>query len=193
MAVDYAKSKGTKKDEDWYLISNQDLEDARKAHTKKKDAAADIGTLVHSAIEDWIKNKTEPKLDEQGMKMFEHFRKWITDNKVKIIESEKHLYSEKMFLAGICDLVVEIDGQKWIADIKTGGVYPEAFYQMAGYQLLMEEMEIANDIVGHIILGLKKDGEFVERRSISNEENKEAFMAAYKLYKVNQKVNSSLL
>ena len=99
---------------------NQVLTDARKAHTKKKEAAGDVGKLVHSACEEWIKDKTEPTLDEQGMKMFEHFRKWATDNKVKFLESEKHLYSDSLFLGVIVDIVAEIDGQNWICDIKTG-------------------------------------------------------------------------
>lgn len=135
----------------------------------------------------------ESQLDEQGMKMFEHFRKWTIDNKVKIIESEKHLYSESMFLGGILDMVVEIDGQNWIADIKTGGVYPEAFYQMAAYQMMWEEMGLKEKITGHIILGLKKDGTFEEKRSVSNNDSKQAFMAAYKIYKITQKVQSQIL
>lgn len=167
--------------------------EARKAHTKKKEAAGDIGKTVHAAVEEFIKHGTEPQLDEQGMKMFENFRKWAVDNKVKFLESEKHLYSESLFLGGILDMVVEIDGQNWICDVKTGGVYAEAFYQMAAYQMLWEEMKLPGVITGHIILGLKKDGTFEEKRSISNEENKEAFMAAYKLYKITQKVNSQIL
>lgn len=193
MAIDYAKEKGQKKDEDFYLISNQDLEDARKAHTIKKEAAGDIGKSVHLAAEEFLKNKTEPTLDAKGMEMFENFRKWLTDNKVRVIESEKHLYSESMFLGGILDLVVEIDGQFWIADIKTGsGIYPEHFYQMAAYQILWEDMKLPEKITGHIVLNLKKDGTFEEKRSISNEEAKEAFMSAFKLYKINQKFNSML-
>jgi hypothetical protein len=169
------------------------LAEARKSHTKKKEAAGDIGKLVHSAVEEYIKNGTEPTLDEQGIKMFEHFRKWATDNKVKFIESEKHLYSESLFVGGILDMVVEIDGKLWIADVKTGGVYPEAFYQMAAYQILLEDMKEPLEITGHIILGLKKDGTFEEKRSVSCEEAKEAFMAAYKIYKITQKVNSTIL
>lgn len=176
------------------ILENLDkwLLEARKAHTVKRDKAADIGTLVHKACEEWIKSQTEPTLDEQGMKMFGHFKQWATDNKVKFLESEKHLYSESMFLGGICDMVVEIDGQVWIADIKTGGVYPEAFYQMAAYQMLLEEMGSPLKITGHIILGIKKDGTFEEKRSVSHEEAKEAFLAAFKIYKITQKVNLTI-
>jgi len=53
------------------------FEEAKKAHTKKKEQAADIGTLVHSACEKFIKEGKEPELDEQGLKMFENFKKWV--------------------------------------------------------------------------------------------------------------------
>lgn len=194
MAVDFIKSgsKGlTTFDKDFTAL----CEEARKAHTKKRDAAADIGKTVHSAIEEWVKNKTEPTLDAQGMKMFNNFKQWVSDNKVKFLENEKHLYSEKLFLAGICDALVEIDGQKWIYDWKTGGtrVYAEAFFQMGGYNILLEEMGEAGDITGYGVLGIFKDGTVEEKRSVSNEENKEAFMSAYKLYKIQQKINSQIL
>lgn len=186
------------KDEEEYKVKvgvfKKLCEEARKAHTVKKDKAADIGTLVHAACEAYIKGNQEVVLDEQGMKMFNNFKKWATDNKVKFIESEKHLYSESMFLAGIVDGVVEIDGQTWIMDIKTSsGIYAEAFYQMAGYQVLWEEMGLPEKITGHIVVNLKKDGTFDEKRSVSNEDNKEAFLSAYKIYKITQKINSQIL
>ena len=46
------------------------LVDAKKAHTAKKDKAADVGTLVHKAVEEWVKEGVEPTLDEKGKKMF---------------------------------------------------------------------------------------------------------------------------
>ena len=115
-------------------------------------------------------------------KCFNHFKSWAEENKVKFIESEKHLYSEELFVAGIVDGVVEIDGQTWIMDIKTSsGIYPEAFYQMAGYQILWEHMEKEEDkteITGHIVVNLRKDGTFEEKRSVSIEESKQAFFGS---------------
>lgn len=175
-------------------VIEQVLSDAKKAHTKKKEAAADIGTLVHSACEGWIKEKKEPELDEQGMKMFNNFKKWAEDNKVKFLESEKHLYSEKMFLAGIVDGVVEIDGQTWIMDIKTSsGIYSDAFFQMAGYHILWEEMMLPNKITGYIVVNLQKSGEFLEKRMVSIDDSKKAFLAAYDIYRIQQKINNQIL
>ena len=169
------------------------LEKAKNAHAQKRDAAGDVGKKVHLACEQFIKEKKEPQLDEQGMKMFAHFRKWITDNKVKVLESEKHLYSESMFLGGICDLIVEIDGQIWMADIKTGSVSADAFAQMSAYEMLWNEMGNKEIVFGHIILGLLKDGTFVEKRSVSNEDARNFFLAAYDIYKLKQKFDSQVL
>jgi len=170
------------------------LSSAKTAHVKKKESAGDIGTAVHRAIEQWLKDGVKPTLDEQGIKMFNHFPAWLEKNKARVLKSEQHLYSVKMFLGGIMDLLVEIDGEVWIADIKTGsGIYAEAFWQMGGYELLLKDMGFLPSIKGYIVLNLQKSGNFEEKRSISNEDNREAFMSAYKLYRISQKINSQIL
>lgn len=178
----------------------QVLEEAKVAHRKKRDKAGDWGTAVHAWIENWIgtiKNGEEPpKLPEEAKQreVCERFVKWAADNKVKFLESEKHVYSEKLWLGGIVDIVCEIDGKIWLADIKTSsGIYEEAFFQMAGYQLMIEEMGLYKDIAGHIVLNLRKDGKFEEKRSISNKENREAFLAALKLYRVKEKIKNQVI
>lgn len=201
MAVDYIENDivGIHEDTENYVCPfgafKKLLKEARTAHTKKRDAAGDIGKTVHSAIEQFIKQGTEPTLDEQGMKMFENFRKWSVDNKVKFIENEKHLYSEKMFVGGICDAVVEIDGKKWLYDWKTGGtrVYAEAFWQCAAYTILLDEMGEHKDIVGYGVLGVFKDGTMEDKRSVSTDEHKLAFMSAYNIYKIKQKTDNQIL
>jgi len=61
---------------EYYEVTNEFLKEARTAHRKKKEGAGDIGTEVHKAVEEWIKDKKEPDLDEQGMKMFNNFKTW---------------------------------------------------------------------------------------------------------------------
>lgn len=208
MAVDYirdnvseiAKNNGDleylkKLSEEWVKI----LEQARKAHIQKRDKAGQLGTDIHAQIERIVKNAIE---NYEGIILFtngwegeekqvQHFLNWSKDNKIKFIESELHLYSEKHFLGGICDFICEIDGDKWIGDIKTSnGIYGDAFWQMAGYNILMNEMKIYSDIKGYIILNLRKNGEFEEKRSISNEEHQKAFMACLDIYRIKQKTDS---
>jgi hypothetical protein len=171
------------------------LGEARKAHTRKKEAAGQKGTDIHALIEERIKKAIAEDgfIKENGAKekQVKEFIQWAIDNKIKFLASELHLYSETYFLGGICDFVCEIDGEIWVGDIKTGRVYAEAFFQMAGYQIMIEEMKLYPNIKGHIIIGLKNG--FEEKRSISNEDNKTAFLSALSLYRIMAKVNGQIL
>ena len=172
--------------------------EAKIAHRKKKEKAGEQGTDIHAIIEKIIKEAIEKndgviKNVLHEVPQVQRFLEWVVNNNVRFIASELHLYSREHFLGGVVDGVVEIDGEKWIMDTKTGGVYAEAFFQMAGYQLMIEELGLYQDIKGHIILGLLKTGEFVEKRSISNEDNKKAFLSALSLYRIKNKVDGNLI
>lgn len=196
MAVDYIKN-NLKRDD---LITQKDfdlvLSEARKAHTRKRDKAGDIGTAVHGECENWIraeylklKPKENPEYNEvsdknMADKMIKHFKDWAIKNKVKFIASERQVFSEKYFFCGTYDFLCELDGKIWLGDIKTSnGIYPEFFFQCAGYQICEEEMD-GTKIDGHIIVNLKKDGKFDEKRSVSNKNNKTAFLSALNLYRI---------
>ena len=53
-------------------------------------------------------------------------------------------------------------------------------------------MGLYPNIKGHIILNLKKDGSFNEKRSMENKNNKKAFLSALLLYRVKAKVEEKL-
>lgn len=161
------------------------IKQARTAHRKKKESAGDWGTTVHKAIEEWIKEGKEPELeDENQVKVFNLFKDWATENKIKFLESEKHLYSKEMWIGGIVDMVFEMDGKKYIGDIKTSsGIYNEAFFQMGAYHLMLEEMGV-KDIEGYIVINLKKDGKMDMKMAVDLDLNQTAFKHALGLYKV---------
>jgi len=204
MAVDYIESLvRTRSDGERYvLVDVPEFKEARTAHRKKKEEAGQKGTDVHALIEQEIKNAIEnthgflsKKWKEQyDSEQILHFFDWALDNKVKFLDSEKHIYSKEYFLGGVCDFVCEIDNEVWLGDIKTGsGIYPEHFWQTAGYQLLFEEMGVYQNIKGHIVLNLKKDGSFDEKRSISNEDNRKAFLACLTIYRIQEKLKNNII
>lgn len=195
MAVDFIKDnfKGE--------LTEELLKEAKTAHRKKKEEAGQKGTDVHTMIEDWIALAIKsnggvfegemPIVEDAEAKQLAHFWNWAVSNKVKFLESEKTLYSKKYFLGGIVDILCEIDGEVWIADIKTGsGIYPEHFAQMAGYELMLNEMGYDKTIKGHIVLNLKKDGKFEEKRSVSTEDAKDFFLACVQVYRLQEKFNN---
>lgn len=158
------------------------LKEAKQAHKKKKENSADIGTKVHKAIEEWIKEKKEPELDEQGMTMFNHFIKWQEDK--KILESELRVYNEDWWVAGTIDLVFEYKGKTYIGDIKTySGIYDRTpFLQCAGYAG-MYKATTGKELEGSCIIRLGKDGSFEEKWSYDLVGDQKGFINALGLFK----------
>ncbi len=172
--------------EDGWLVSEKDLKEAKSAHRKKKESAGDVGTLVHDAVENYVKNGEIPELPENIMKMFNEFKDWYDEGKYTLIESEKKLYSEKHFYAGTVDLVIEDkDGRRFIADIKTsGGVYPEYYAQMGGYHIAYDEMGNDKQISGYIIIHIPKTGKKSEQYLFHDTKLcKEFFLNALGIYR----------
>ena len=52
-------------------------------------------------------------------KLILKFHDFWTTVKPILIESEIHLFSDQYKFAGTCDLVVEIEGERWLLDLKT--------------------------------------------------------------------------
>ena len=183
----------------FYLVSEELLEEASKAHCRRKKEAGDYGTKTHEEIENLvlnaIKNNNGIVSGTSDNKSIQNFIDWSTENKVKFLESEKNIYSERLWIGGIVDLVVEIGGQVWIGDIKTSGsgIYAEHLWQCAGYHLMLNDMNLYPNITGYLILNLKENGEVLEKRSTSNEENKKAFLACLDIYRIQEKIKNQVL
>ena len=135
--------------------------------------AAEEGTLVHEMIEDWLNGKEikflydngNPKMPAHVWQMFLRFVDfWETYNPT-LIEAEVHLFSDKIQVAGTCDLVceIEIDGkmERWIIDFKTsnhlqttydlqGAIYAQCWEECYGKKI---------DRVGVLWLKSKSRGE----------------------------------
>jgi len=175
------------------------FERAKSAHRKKKEEAGQKGTDIHFEAENLVKGAIQANKGIIGtdtkseIPQIQHFINWAVENKVKFLKTEKGLYSKSLFIGGIVDLICEIDGEVWLADIKTGsGIYAEAFWQMAGYQLMLEEMGTKKPVKGHIVLNLKKDGKFEEKRSVSNEDARKGFLACLEIYRVQEKFKNNI-
>lgn len=163
--------------------------EARSAHRKKKESAGTKGTEVHAIIEEIVKKAIEENKGCVTLALHEnaqvnHFLTWARDNKVKFLESEKRVYSEEHWYAGTLDLVFEMDGKRWIGDVKTSsGIYNEHFFQMGGYEIALEEMG-CDKVDGYLVINLKKDGTFDLKMAENREINKEAFKHALGLHKI---------
>jgi len=89
--------------------------------------AAEEGTQVHEMIEEYLNGAELNFLSPQGYpqynpdvwQMFLRFVEFWEIYNPKLIETEVHLFSDELKVAGTCDMVCEIDGELWIIDFKT--------------------------------------------------------------------------
>jgi len=191
-------------EEEWKML----LDEARKAHVRRKTEAGDYGTRTHESISSLIGMSIKKhggfipeaivdlSLIGLGLdKSVKNFIDWAAKNKVKFLESEKNIYSEKLFIGGIVDMICEIDGQLWVGDIKTrgSGIYPDHFFQCAGYNIMLEEMGLYPKVTGYLILNLKESGEMLEKRSVSNEENRKIFINCLEIYRQQEKLKNNTI
>ena len=110
--------------------------------------AANEGTQVHEAIEDyllgkeitWLNEYNEAKYSMDVWKNILKFDEFWKQVKPTLIESEIHLFSDEAKIAGTCDLVLEVDGEIWILDIKTSNsLHTSQDLQIAAYAKMWNE------------------------------------------------------
>ena len=85
------------------------------------------------------------------------FLEWKDAHKVKLLTSEKIVYSKKYDYSGIIDVIAESEGKPYIVDIKTSnGIYDEMKLQVAAY-MHAEQEETGKKYAGRWIIRLGKD------------------------------------
>ena len=150
------------------------LDDARAAHTVRSQRGKDVGSLVHGAIEAYLKKKEAPALPDdlaaedvkavgKAIKAFTTWWESLPDKEVMLVEAP--VYSRYMGYAGTCDLVAKINGKVYMLDIKTTnrssraplGIYPEMFLQLGAYSYAVRE-ERGYEFFDLGIINVGKDG-----------------------------------
>jgi len=157
-----------------------------KANAQKQgDNILNIGSMVHKYCEMWLKNEkfTEPS-DPVVKGCFDKFKRFWTKHKLKVIESEKILYSERGF-CGTLDLVAK-DQQNnlWLIDIKTSkGIFINMVHQLHGYKLAYEE-QTGKKINKMYLVRLPKDNaDFEARHILYKKEHLKAFLGLLSCHK----------
>ena len=125
--------------------------------------AAEEGTLVHELVEAYLNGEElhflnsygSPQYNPDVWQMFLHFVEFWEIYKPKLIETEVHLFSDELKVAGTCDLICEIDGKLWLIDLKTSNhIQPTYEIQVAVYGQCYKEC-YGKDIDNYGILWLK--------------------------------------
>lgn len=143
-----------------------ELEAARKAHAKIRDAAGDVGTFIHDYARRRLAGEqvVVADADEPTRKAIDAFEKWRSEREIVPIALERRVFSKAEWYAGTCDFFGHIDGRLSILDFKTGkGIYDEFWLQTSGYKHALAEelpgLDVHNALRWIVRLD-KKTGDF---------------------------------
>jgi hypothetical protein len=130
--------------------------------------AGDEGTQVHNAVEDILRGKELRWIEADGhvnynthvWRMILSFYDFWSTYKPTLLLSEEFMFSDTHKYSGTLDLLLELNGKKWIIDIKTStAIHTSHFLQMSAYVKAYEERYLQNiDNVGILWLKSPKKG-----------------------------------
>jgi hypothetical protein len=160
-------------------ITDECIQTAKREWRRERDEAADIGTKIHEFAGQWITLKKKPEIpeEERVRNGVIAFLKFIKENNLEFICSERIVYSKKHKVIGRLDAIsYDIDdGYLTLDDFKSSsGIYPEMILQTAGYLMMIEEeikyllklpfKAIKSDEDKRLVELYKKCGGFKKRR-----------------------------
>lgn len=98
--------------------------------------AGDLGSEVHDIAEAINRGEPWAAATYETHLMAEAYEKWFTANVKEVVYVEHTIVNTVYGYAGRLDLCAVIRGDRLpsLLDIKTGGLYPDAFLQLAAYQ-----------------------------------------------------------
>ena len=146
------------------------LEEAKRHHRTIATKAAQIGTDVHTMVENHVKGieipKEEPYTVEKELtsirKSYNAYLDWEEKHTFELIGSEIPIYSLRWDgYGGTLDMAAYVDGIPYIIDLKTSsGIYDEYIMQIASYRYAYTQL-YGIPIEGMRILRLdKQSGKF---------------------------------
>ena len=170
--------------------------------------AGNEGTQVHEAIDAYLKGEEIHWLDQWGktkysLKVWQMILKFVEfweTHKPTLVESEVHVFSDELKIAGTADLILEINGELWMVDIKTSNYLHDTYdLQLACYtQAWNENFEKPIDRMGILWLKASTRGESkkegiiqgkgwqLKESSTPLEEGKRIFQHLYEIYLIKQ-------
>ena len=139
--------------------------------TKYTDDKADIGTLAHAMVTDWLLKQETDTSDysknqiDQAENAALSFYEWAKGKNIEPVLVEKPLISEKHRFGGTADIYAIVDGVIELIDLKTGsGIYEEMLVQVGGgYRQLLIENKYKVERVRILNIPRAEDERFIEQ------------------------------
>lgn len=134
------------------------LAEARGAHRRRKQDAANFGTEVHTALERSFKSNDYTECSVAAAERVSAATAWLLQLGVESVAVERRIFSRKHRFVGTLDKLARIDGKLTLLDWKTSkGIWPEYRFQTAGYVGAYEE-ETGERIAQRCLVRLREDG-----------------------------------
>lgn len=205
IAVDYIKEHAISMGVDEYIAHEHTLDEARKAHLKKRDVAGTKGTDVHSLVEAYVitcikGNGGEPLPVEFGQ--VKPFADWAREEVKQFLVAEQKLYDEENAVAGTADFFyISKKDELTTGDLKTfpkmwspdpycqTGIYSGMWRKLTGNQ---PEKSVIVKMCDPEDERLKKYGgdAFAVYERYALKEDEEMFLKRLELHRYNQNFKS---
>lgn len=171
------------------------------------------GTQVHEAAEalvkgeeiSWMDNYGNAKYSQIVWEMILKFYDFWSTYKPELISAEDFVWSDEHRYAGTADLVVKMNGETWLLDLKTSNSIHKSYdLQLASYAKALEESKgIKIDRTGIIWLKAHTRGPSKQKNVIQGkgwkllqvdeiDKNFELFKMIYELYKLENPVTEPI-
>jgi hypothetical protein len=153
------------------LTKKKLMAEATRAHTKSRDRSGDIGTIVHSTIEQMLHNGLDDDLangtdalDTEGIVQVEKAvgkaKRWLSANRVIPRGIERAFWSPSIGVVGTADLPAVVNGRLAITDWKISKWIGLKYrLQLTGYAALFEEEFRAERILDRRVVAFGAAGE----------------------------------
>ncbi len=146
-----------------------------------KDLAT-IGKAAHAMIMADLKNEKfdpkdyTPRQIDRAENGYIKWLDWAKGHKLEPVLVEVPLVSEKHQWGGTMDFYGKVDGRLELGDYKTGsGIWPEYWYQVAGYSTILEEHGYPVEARRILNIGRDEREEFLEEVRVGPPKEDEIF------------------
>jgi hypothetical protein len=167
---------------------------------KYVDDKAEIGSLAHRMIEDYLEGRQTDFSDvtlnqkAQAENSVLSFLEWQKNHKIEVIFMEKQLVSESYRFGGTGDIYATVDGKKELVELKTGsGIWPEHFVQTAANVWLLKENGFEVDRARVLNIPRSEDEAFAEAILPNYGGQLELFLHCLAIYNLQKKLKGGVV
>jgi len=175
-----------------------------KDYRAERDTAANIGTVAHEMVEQFIAGSPASECEVLASKLsrddagkarsaFAAYQSWAANFRVRIIEREVQLVSEAYKYGGTPDAIGYVGNQTGLALLdwkSSNSVYADYLIQLAAYRQLWDENNPDRPIVAgfHLLRFAKTEGDFAHHYFPNLDEAWEQFKLFRQAYEIDKQL-----